>query len=436
MKSSFIFAILYVFLFTPFQAFSEETDTREKRDWGVNNVGPGSACLNEVAKASTACDFAKNDKLNSSAGMAQMAVLKISEMLSDKAKQANLNGQCDGVSQAASSVSLALGAFTSYCSVQFLQCQSACDRSAKEMADLAANAGTGGVVDVADGVTYDQRNEFVSEAKAECAKLQLNIAAAKNQFSKYVDLQNSMATCKNMTANSLEAKCKANPNDAMCSLLANNGDPNDCNSVAGKSNQVCICQANPNLPSCGGSQFAAGGAGKSNYNDGADGVDPGLGNFGGDGLGGGAYGDNIPPGSFSPTGGGGPSRAGQGGSSGGHGGGGGGGGGGNPKTAGKGGAPAGSGLNTKILSGFASATGAAGGYRPSGGGYNSPSTSGGVGAPSNAAVDLKKFLPGGQMDPARGIAGISGPDGITGPNTNLWEKVNIRYQEFSAKLMP
>jgi hypothetical protein len=410
MKSSFIFAILYVFLFTPFQAFSEETDTREKRDWGVNNVGPGSACLNEVAKASTACDFAKNDKLNSSAGMAQMAVLKISEMLSDKAKQANLNGQCDGVSQAASSVSLALGAFTSYCSVQFLQCQSACDRSAKEMAEITAMGTTYVLPAEFSGIEISSRSELVGEAKAECEKLKLNIAAAKNQFSKYVDLQNSMATCKNMTANSLEAKCKANPNDAMCSLLANNGDPNDCNSVAGKSNQVCICQANPNLPSCGGSQFAAGGAGKSNYNDGADGVDPGLGNFGGDGLGGGSYGDNIPPGSFSPTGGSGPSRAGQGGGGGGHGGGGGGG---NPKTAGKGGAPAGSGLNTKILSGFASATGAAGGYRPSGGGYDSPSTSGGVGAPSNAAVDLKKFLPGGQMDPARGIAGISGPDGIT-----------------------
>lgn len=430
MKSSFIFAILYVFLFTPFQAFSGDEESSAKRVWDAHYDGPGSACLNEISKASTVCDFAKNEKLNSSAGMAQAAVLKISQMLNDKAKNATLNGQCDGVSQAASSVSLALGAFTSYCSVQYLQCKAACDQSSKEMADLVtSNAPVAGF----ESLNISERSNDVGEAKAECEKLQLNIAAATNQFAKYVDLKNSMATCKNMTGNSLAAKCKANPNDAMCALLANNGDPNDCNSVAGKSNQVCICQANPNLPSCGGSQFAASGGGKSNYNDGADGVDPGLGNFGGDGLGGGAYGDNIPPGSFSPTGGSGPSHGAQGGSGGGHGGGGSGG---NPKAASRGGSQSGNGLNTKILSGFVNATGA-GGYRPSGGGYGSaPTYSGGVANPSNAAVDLKKFLPGGQMDPARGIAGISGPDGITGPNTNLWEKVNIRYQEFSAKLMP
>jgi hypothetical protein len=181
--------------------------------------------------------------------------------------------------------------------------------------------------------------------------------------------------------------------------------------------------------------LAAGAVGKSNYNDGLDGVDSNLaGNFGGDALGGGAYGDQIPMGTISPTGGGSP-RAAQGGGGGGHGGFGGGSG--APKAGGKPGSTAtGSGLNTKILSGFASAQCGAGGYRPSGGGYDSPSTSAGGGASSNAAVDLKKFLPGGQMDPARGIAGISGPDGITGPNSNLWEKVNIRYQEFSANLLP
>lgn len=422
-------------MFTPFRVHAEDEGSSSlKRDWGLNNVGPGAACLNEVAKASTACDFTKNQKLNSAAGFAQQAVLAVSQLLNNKAKSATLAGQCDGVAQSAASVSLALGAFTTYCSVQYLQCQTACERSSKEMSDITSGNGSAATL---DGIDISQRARDVGEAKGDCAKLQNNIAAAKNQFSKYLELKNSMANCKSLTANSLEAKCKANPSDAMCALLGSNGDPNDCNSPAGKANQVCICQANPNLPSCGGQLAATGGGGKSNYNDGLDGVDSNLaGNFGADSLGGGNYGDPIPMGAISPTGGG-SQHAAQGGSGGGRGGFGGGSG--APKVPGaKGGVPGGgSGLNTKILSGFASAQGGAGGYRPGGGGYDSPTTgAGGATGSGNAAVDLKKFLPGGQMDPARGIAGISGPDGLTGPNSNLWEKVNIRYQEFSAKLLP
>jgi hypothetical protein len=51
-------------------------------------------------------------------------------------------------------------------------------------------------------------------------------------------------------------------------------------------------------------------------------------------------------------------------------------------------------------------------------------------------VDLKQFLPGGKMDPARGLAGISGPDGITGPNSDIWKKINIRYFSVKHSLLP
>jgi hypothetical protein len=46
-------------------------------------------------------------------------------------------------------------------------------------------------------------------------------------------------------------------------------------------------------------------------------------------------------------------------------------------------------------------------------------------------------LPGGKFDPrARGIAGISGPDGITGPHSNIWQKIQNRYQAEKPKLIP
>jgi hypothetical protein len=50
--------------------------------------------------------------------------------------------------------------------------------------------------------------------------------------------------------------------------------------------------------------------------------------------------------------------------------------------------------------------------------------------------DLRQFLPGGRMDPRRMVAGMSGPDGITGPNSNIWQKVQNRYRVMSNSLLP
>ena len=50
--------------------------------------------------------------------------------------------------------------------------------------------------------------------------------------------------------------------------------------------------------------------------------------------------------------------------------------------------------------------------------------------------DLRQFLPGGRLDPNRGVAGSSGPDGITGPHSNIWQKVQNRYKVVSPSLIP
>jgi hypothetical protein len=34
------------------------------------------------------------------------------------------------------------------------------------------------------------------------------------------------------------------------------------------------------------------------------------------------------------------------------------------------------------------------------------------------------------------VAGSSGPDGITGPHSNIWQKVNNRYRTVVPTLLP
>lgn len=50
--------------------------------------------------------------------------------------------------------------------------------------------------------------------------------------------------------------------------------------------------------------------------------------------------------------------------------------------------------------------------------------------------DLRSFLPGGKMDPKRNPSGLTGPDGITGPHSNLWLKIHNRYAVEEQNLLP
>lgn len=50
--------------------------------------------------------------------------------------------------------------------------------------------------------------------------------------------------------------------------------------------------------------------------------------------------------------------------------------------------------------------------------------------------DLRKFLPGAALDPKRGIAGASGPDGLTGPHSDLFGKITNRYHIIESSLLP
>jgi hypothetical protein len=57
----------------------------------------------------------------------------------------------------------------------------------------------------------------------------------------------------------------------------------------------------------------------------------------------------------------------------------------------------------------------------------------------NGLPDLRQFLPGGYADPRAhvGVTGLQvGIDGITGPHTDIWKKIQNRYQVLQGTLQP
>lgn len=101
------------------------------------------------------------------------------------------------------------------------------------------------------------------------------------------------------------------------------------------------------------------------------------------------------------------------------------------------------GILSNILSGF---FGSGGSGSSSGGGWKSwlGGNKGDAYSTTNAksgkeTPDLRQFLPGGLKDPTRhrGIAGqFVGLDGMTGPHSDIWKKINNRYQYKRASLLP
>lgn len=92
-----------------------------------------------------------------------------------------------------------------------------------------------------------------------------------------------------------------------------------------------------------------------------------------------------------------------------------------------------------VLGGFYGGGGGGGSYGSYAGTGTGAAAQGGAqrvgGATSASSGELQKFLPGGQNG-RRYPNGASGPDGITGPHSNIWLKIQNRYQNESAGLLP
>ncbi len=413
-------------------ALQEQTGNSDSRSVAGSNSNLsniGQKCEEETKAALDTCDFSKNKEAQ--AAMAMGNQMKAQIQATAMASPAAL---CSGFGKVTQAFDAASAAFGGYCTNAYTSCEDACNSDISQLeAQMKANPSTASL--------YEERVLELKKTLKQCSKLQSNINNVLQSVGSYAAMQTAKSQYCGDQTNALAALCKSQPSNALCktSGSANCSDPN-----VAASNIVCICQTNPNDPRCGaqnsiGLQAGYNGSGAAS-GGGSGSADGSLGDFGGVG-GGDIMGGSNAMGSH--DGGAGGMKAGFGGGRGGGGGLGGGGGGPAAGRPGAGGAAGGAaGANTKIISGYGvggasgSAVGRAGGYggQPGGPGAQ-PGKNGYLGA-NGKPVDLRKFLPGGQMDPSRGLAGAAGPDGITGPNTDIWQKVQNRYFSISPSLLP
>lgn len=368
-------------------------------------------CQDKTQTAVSRCDE------NSDSGIANLSrnIENSLQVAQGASNQLGINSACSSLNKIMTSANAAMATFKGVCEYNIASCNSSCrkamdDATAKGCDTLVVRAAT------------DQCSQLRSKATQIAAGLQQTMAGVQQS-----------RICNELSAGSLEALCKANPNSPGCAQLANS---NDCSNPANASNPVCLCRANPFDPSCGG------GAGKTNNQQMAS-TDNGIRSAA-------KLSDLGPTPNFEepqvPTSGNGRTPSGnlgggkQGGSAnlalsgGGVGGG----------AMGSEGGAGGGGLNANIMNGFRGGGAMGGGSAGSRGGSYGGSGSnrgayGGTGsyAGKNGQPDLRQFLPGGNQYRRRGVGGTgTGPDGITGPHGSIWKQVQGRYRSLQHTLLP
>ncbi len=431
----------------------------------INRVQPlWMACSEQVtvAKNGGYCSMDKDSGVSSMVGQGAMLA---------NAFQSGTSEGCGQVATFSASLNAAVAAFKTGCNNWVSSCLEPC----REVQRL---------VDTTDGCRYppggpttetelsaaldatltlhmklrelDDWADKASAGEEECAKSAANgNEVGGNVAQALATLKNQTTTCKMNTASAAGAPdyCTQNPTDPSCqsSGSGNCSDPANANST------VCKCFLNP--ASCAnpaGAGFANGGGGIRGGIGGGGGGGGGI--KGADALGASGPSLKLDPlgggpgfgsaGFGGPVPGGGPRQQGQkvGGAKGGSAPSGGGGGGEAPPAGrtGGGGAPLDDNQSLYKGSGRGGAPGAAGAAYA--GAYRNNAGGGGAGGNIyNGRVrrnqgapgpNLNDFLPGGRQDPqARALAGITGPDGITGPHTNLFSKVKNRYQALRPSLL-
>ena len=319
--------------------------------------------------------------------------------------QATVTGSCSKAAEYAGKANMAVTAWKSACVAAVWSCTSTCKKDALKSVNVKTQLDT-----------CKRGKELAQTVVINAIGMITSMTAGKQ--------------CSN-DLNNMSQICNLNPMSPGCAS-ANM----DCRNPAMASNTVCQCQnpANANSVACQTLASKLNSVNSASTTDGMAGAG-GAGDLGAgtvDGMGG-PFGDPMPAGSFQPDGGGGGQASGGGGkgvqasTSGSTAGGG--------NNAAGGSAP--SGLNTKISQGFfgGSGGGSFGGGSGSSGGSGSPSGPVATG-PNGQKFDLKQFLPGGAQDPRRSPAGVVGPDGITGPAGDLFQKMNIRFADLGPSLTP
>lgn len=372
-------------------------------------------CARDSQSAKGSCDDTQNSSM--------MKVSQMANVLGQQAS-ASVQGNCSTMGEILVAAKGATAAFLLSCSNSIDSCSNSCSQALKYYNEH--NGCWGGMPAPAADPWLVTINQSLSTCKVLTEKAAQGQQALQSFLGSLVQANNCSALANGVSNLSMNAMCAQNPSLPGCTGAASM----DCSSPSMASNPVCICSKNPGDPSCtsgssGGIISSDSGALGSSAANSKFSMPANIGDISGT--------PPIEPGTAKQ------------------------------KTAdkeidGKQGTGAMLGSDNKLASGTGSDNKAgtdpvnsngipavtAGFY--SGAGSSSSSGGGGGGSSGNSGnynsalgqqPNLRQFLPGGAFDPkARGVAGVAGPDGMTGPNSNIWQKIQNRYNVVSPSLLP
>lgn len=378
-------------------------------------------CQDEQLTATDSCDSKKDTGMNAVINTASPFALSQGANTASSIKAA-----CEGMAGLSQAANAALAAYRLTCNNWIGDCVTSCTEVKTFLKENGNCASTTGMASVAAQNIADEAYDL----NRSCSSLNSKVSEADQAISNYTQTALNSKQCASLSSNDdyLEKMCAANPNLIACKALTTV----DCTSSTMATNKVCVCAKNPLDPTCS-LTTASGNNGNPISNgflsdttgSGADGATSGLGDLPNIGIEQAALGNSK---EGTPIDGkqGGGAQLGGGGKAGG--------------VAGAGGKGGGAGdpNGSQVNAGFYGGGGGGSGFG-SGGSYRGNGTggqAGAVGTKQPTGPDLRQFLPGAKYDPSRGIAGVSGPDGITGPNSSIWKKIQNRYQVMGPSLLP
>jgi len=395
-----------------------------RADAGTDGGAGVQACQEKTEQAVKSCDPSSSSSYSMGVNFLDQATTMTQQINNQ------VGGACNAVAKYVMGAQGSMAAYQLWCAGGFKRCSNTCEAEIKKWTELSRSP---------HPETKQIAQDQLTRLKPEMEKCNKQQVFSQNAMKNVMQMGYQVFQLSMCQKAAKSADCSKNPNEPICQIgkLVDCSDP-----AAATSNLTCVCAANPNDGRCTGVQYAgANGRKGGGFDSSSSGLDEGLGkvaDFHG-GLGdSGSEGFNDSSASKGngvamgggPTGGGGGGGFGSGG------------GGGAPARGQQQGAQRGNtGFNTNINSGFNSGSGS-GGSRSSSGGWVEGSNSrgngfGGAALPQDnkKLVDLKKYMPGGSLDPSRVLASMD-KDGLTGPNTNIWNKVNLRYLNLQATLRP
>jgi len=376
----------------------------------------------------------------------------VAEQTSQMVGQSALD-QCSAAAQAASATQSALSSMRLACGASFDSCRSRCERANAELQSVQAQLNQNPQMRTSNPGVDGQISQFQSRIRSgntQCHTAQGHLRNVEQNLSNVTRSMETSSQCAASLAANGQApltfdQCQLNPNQVGCELFKGISNANCSDPQFAATSLICICQRNPNAPQCSGISQKSGGlapnGGFESHSSGETATAGATASLGGSPFGGG-FGpggsemefpegvvgnpnEGIGPGGMMGAGGAGMMGV---------------------MGAANQGRPLnepyrkptvetpGSRLNTNVI-GRGGGGGLLGAIRNAfgrGGGQAIPSNSNNpVGsdlAQKKTNPDLTQFLPGGLRDPKRrSLSSTFGPDGITGPFTDNFKKINVRY---------